>query len=118
MLLRRSVLLLFCAFSLLLNAQSNDKAYLGRWDLTVKAPDKEYPSWLELTEKDGKLSAQFTGRWGNARELPKAEINNGMLIFVSPKAEEDSKEDMTYQGKLTGETLTGTVNAPDGTSKW
>ncbi|HMH80028.1 MAG TPA: hypothetical protein VK514_07395, partial [Candidatus Acidoferrum sp.] len=24
------------------------KAYLGRWDLTLRAADREYPSWLEL----------------------------------------------------------------------
>jgi hypothetical protein len=92
--------------------------YLGRWDLTVKGADREYPSWLELTETDGKLSAQFVGRWGNARPLPKAEISGGHLTFVSPKEEEESKSDMVYEGNLTGETLTGTVNAPDGKSSW
>ena len=92
--------------------------YLGRWDLTVKGTDREYPSWLELTEIDGKLSAQFVGRWGNARPLPKAEISGGHLTFVSPKEEEESKSDMVYEGNLTGETLTGTVNAPDGKSSW
>src|SRR6266446_6444040 len=25
-------------------------AFLGRWDLTLKAPDREYPSWLELRQ--------------------------------------------------------------------
>ena len=93
------------------------KPYLGRWDLTLKSADKEYPTWLELTEKDGHLEAQMTGRWGNARELPKAEVADGKLTFVSPKAEEDAKEDMVFQGKLNGDTLEGTVNAPDG-STW
>jgi hypothetical protein len=34
------------------------KAFLGRWDLTLKAPDREYPSWLELREEGGQLKAQ------------------------------------------------------------
>ena len=87
---------------------------LGRWDLTLKAPDREYPSWLELQQQDGLLKAHMVGRWGNARPLPKVEISNGELTFVSPKEEEDSKEDLVFQGKLTGKTLTGIVNGPDG----
>lgn len=48
-------------------------AFLGRWDLTLKAPDREYPSWLELREEEGQLKAQMVSRWGNARPLPKVE---------------------------------------------
>jgi len=29
-------------------------AFLGRWDLTLKSVDHEYPSWLELSEENGK----------------------------------------------------------------
>ncbi|HZU09132.1 MAG TPA: DUF1080 domain-containing protein [Pseudacidobacterium sp.] len=93
--------------------------FLGRWDLTLKAPDKEYPSWLEIRQEDGRLKARMTGRWGNARPLPTVEVSNGELTFVSPKEEEGSKTDLVFQGKLTGKTLTGTVNGPDGkTWQW
>jgi hypothetical protein len=91
--------------------------FLGRWDLTLKAPDRDWPSWLEISEEGGQLKARFTGRWGNARPLPKVEISDGKLTFVSPKAEEDSKADMVFEGKLTGKALIGTVNGPDG-STW
>jgi hypothetical protein len=91
-------------------------AFLGRWDLTLKAPDREYPSWLELTQENGQLKAQMVGRWGNARPLPKAELTNGRLTFVSPKDEEGSKNDMVFVATLTGKTLTGTTNGPDGTT--
>jgi len=95
------------------------KAYLGRWDLTLKAPDREYPSWLELREEDGQLKAQMVGRWGNARPLPSAELSNGHLKFVSPKEEEDSKTDMVFEGTLTGKILSGSLNGPDGkTWQW
>jgi hypothetical protein len=90
--------------------------FLGRWDLTLKAPDREWPSWIEITEEGGQLKARMTGRWGNARPLPKVEVSDGKLIFVSPKEEEDSKSDMVFEGKLTGKNLTGTVNGPDGTT--
>jgi hypothetical protein len=90
------------------------KPFLGRWDLTMKAPDREYPSWLEIQDRDGQLSAQFVGRWGNARPLPKIEIHGSGVTFVSPKDEEGSKDDMVFEGKLAGSTLVGTANGPDG----
>jgi hypothetical protein len=89
--------------------------FLGRWDLTLKAPDREYPSWLEIRQESGQLKGQMVGRWGNARPLPKIEISNGTLTFVSPKEEEDRPDDMVFQGKLTGKTLTGTTTGPTGT---
>ncbi len=99
--------------------QSSAGAFLGRWDLTLKAPDHDYPSWLELEEEGGQLKAQMVGRWGNARPLPKAALSDGQLTFVSPKEEEGSKTDLVFQGKLTGKTLSGTVNGPDGkTWQW
>src|SRR6478735_4712375 len=78
------------------SSQSNTavKPFLGRWDLTLKAPDREYPSWIEIQQENGELKAQFVSRWGNERPLPEISITNGHLRFVSPKAEEDSKDDM------------------------
>ena len=90
------------------------RPYLGRWDLTLKSSEREYPSWLELKEESGSLKAEFVGRWGNARPLPKAELKDGTLTFVSPKEEEALKEDMVFTGKLEGDELHGTVNATNG----
>jgi len=100
-------------------SSASSKAFLGRWDLTLKAPDREYPSWLELREENGQLKAEMVGRWGNARPLPSAELSNGHLKFVSPKAEEDSKSDLVFEGALRGKILSGTLNGPDGkTWQW
>ena len=98
-------------------SRAGTNAYLGRWDLTLNGPDREYPSWLELKEENGALKAEFVGRWGNARPLPKAEVKDGTLTFVSPKAEEALKEDMVFTGKLEGNELHGTVNGTNG-EKW
>jgi len=89
--------------------------FLGRWDLTLKAPDRECPSWLELQQENGELKARLVSRWGHARPLPKAELANGVLTFVSPKADEERKDDMVFQGRLSGNILTGTTTGPDGT---
>jgi len=95
------------------------QAFVGRWDLTLKAPDGEYPSWLQIEEQSGRLKGQFVGRWGNARPLPKVEVSDGRVTFVSPKEEEGSKTDLAFQGQMSGEHLSGTVNGPDGkTWQW
>lgn len=95
------------------------KPFLGRWDLTLKAPDREYPSWLEIQQENGELKAQFVSRWGNARPLPAITITNGHLRFVSPKAEEERKDDMVFEGAMKGQSLSGTTTGPDGTPwKW
>src|SRR6266436_9098707 len=97
------------------HAAESAKAYLGRWDLTLKAPGREYPSWLELRQDAGQLQAEMVGRWGNARPLPKVELSNGHLTFVSPKEEEERNDDMVFEGKLVGQTLAGTTTGQDGT---
>jgi hypothetical protein len=70
---------------------------------------------LEIRQEDGQLKAQMVSRWGNARPLPKVELSNGRLTFVSPKEEEERKDDMVFEGKLVGKTLAGTTTGPDGT---
>jgi hypothetical protein len=94
---------------------SSVQSFLGRWDLTLKSPLREYPSWLEITQEGGQPKARMVSRWGHARPLPKCEIANGRITFVSPKEEEDRKDDMVFEGKLSGKTLTGTTTGPDGT---
>ena len=91
------------------------QSFLGRWDLTLKTPLREYPSWLEVTQEEGQLRARMVSRWGHARPLPKIELSNSRITFVSPKEEEDRKDDMVFEGRLSGKTLVGTTTGPDGT---
>ena len=41
-------------------------------------------------------------------------ITGTRITFVSPKEEEDSKADMIFEGALKSQSLSGTVNGPDG----
>lgn len=122
-----TTLLLAGAHSLAGNSRKNSsspsaeeiKAFLGRWDLTLKAPDREYPSWLELREEGGQLQARMVGRWGHARLLPKVTMLNGRLTFVSPKEEEGRPDDMIFEGTLVGQKLSGRLNGLNGvTWQW
>jgi hypothetical protein len=117
-----TIILLFCLHASSEPTKAADssapaQAFLGRWDLTLKTPDRQYPSWLEISQEDGQLRARMVSRWGHARPLPKIEISNGRITFVSPKEEEDRKDDMVFEGTLSGKELTGTTTGPDGT-RW
>src|SRR5271155_1913316 len=95
-------------------SQNSIEPFLGRWDLTLKISTKEYPSWLNLYQTGGALKAEMTGRWGNARPLPKVEISGGELTFVSPKEEESSKADLVFKAKLVNGRLVGSTTGADG----
>ena len=91
--------------------------FSGRWDLTLKSPDREYPSWLEIHQENGHPVAQMVGRWGNARPIPKVEISDHEITFVSPKEEEGSSTDLIFVGKPEGKALSGTLTGPNG-ARW
>lgn len=98
-------------------ADRTNDAFAGRWDLTINDGGKrEIPSWLEIDIEDGSPQAHFVGRWGNARLLPRIEIQGGRILFVSPKGEEGSKNDLVFQGKLIGDTMRGSAVGPKGVS--
>ena len=90
--------------------------FLGRWDVILKTPDREYGSWLEITRENGKLEVRMVGRWGHARALPQAEVAGGRIRFVSPKEEEGRADsDMVFEARRSGAELVGETTGPDGT---
>ena len=93
------------------------EALLGRWDLTVQDEhQKQLPSWLDLKQDHGAWKIDFVGRWGNARPLRRVAIRGDQIFFVSPKQEEDSRNDLVFEGKLSGDGLVGTAKGPNGSS--
>jgi hypothetical protein len=103
-------------FTLGCGSQDAVKPFLGRWDMTLKARSQEYASWLEISEqKAGQPKIQMVGRWGNVRPLPKVDITQGEIEFVSPKEEEGRNDDMVFRGTIEGSRLVGTTTGPDGT---
>jgi Domain of Unknown Function (DUF1080) len=91
--------------------------FLGRWDITVKTPTREYPAWLEIRLQDGKLTGLMVGQWAHAVPVLKIEVAKDVLSFLSPQEQWDRKDNMPFEGKLTGGHLSGTTKGPDG-SEW
>ncbi|HTS70986.1 MAG TPA: DUF1080 domain-containing protein [Terriglobia bacterium] len=99
-----------------LGAPTALQPYLGRWDLSVKSPAKELPSWIEVSEEQGKPKVVMVGLTDHATPLARVQFKDGELEFVSPKGEEGYTEDMTFKGKAVGGQLVGTVTGSSGTS--
>ena len=89
--------------------------YLGRWDLTVKTPAKERPSWIELTERKGQVEGLMTGFWGHATPTGKVQFKNEEIEFMAP-TDEGFDEGTVIKGKLAGGQLAGTATSPKSVS--
>jgi beta-glucosidase len=89
--------------------------YLGRWDLTLHTPTRDYSSWLDIQQIDGQPRIRMVGRWGHARGLPQAAIANGRIRFTSPGQEEGlAHGDLVFEGARLGDELIGTTSDPAG----
>ena len=117
---RCSFVLIFAALAASLAgmtaATSASADVAGRWDLTIGPAASSYPSWLEVTRKDGQLAGRFVGRSGSARPIKQIAFENGKLTFSLPKQYESFKTDMSFEATLSpaGDKLTGTTKGEDG----
>lgn len=98
------------------NAQSSIKPFLGRWDLTIKTPNRELPSWIEVSEDQGQPKVTMVGVTDHATPLARVQMKAGEIEFVSPKDEEGFSEDMDFKGRVVSGRLVGTVARSSGTS--
>jgi hypothetical protein len=81
---------------------------IGRWDLTVHGPDRDYPSWLEVRRSGYvTLVGSFVGRFGSARPLSRVEHEGSRVHFSVPPQWELRKDDQVFEGELEGNTLKG-----------
>ena len=84
------------------------RAVVGRWDLTIRGPEGDYPSWLEV-RKSGyhTLAGSFVGQVGSARPISRVEYARGRIHFTVPPQWEQRKDDLIFEGKLEGDMLRG-----------
>ena len=90
-------------------------ALLGRWDLVVQGGTRPAPSWLEV-ERSGSatLVGQFVGSGGSARPIAKIEFTDGAFRFAIPPQWDSNPRDITFEGRLEGDRLTGSMTMGDG----
>ena len=91
-----------------------DEPLLGRWDLVVQRGTQTMPSWLEV-ERSGavRLVGQFVGSGGSARPIAKIEFKDGTFRFTIPPQWERESNDLTFEGRLDGDRISGSMTTAD-----
>ncbi len=113
--LRVSLTLVFAAgFVAAFAASAPEEGIVGRWDLTVGTAPNAYASWLEVTQKDGRLAGRFVGKGGSARPVKQIEYTNGQLDFSLPPQYEKFKGLISFTATYAEDLLKGTTRGEDG----
>ena len=96
-------------------SRSASDALLGRWDLVVQRGTQGAPSWLEV-ERSGTatLVGQFVGSGGSARPIAKIEFTEGTFRFAIPPQWDRNPNDITFEGRIEGDRITGSMTMGDG----
>jgi hypothetical protein len=100
--------------------QSDSLTIQAKWDITINVNGKMYPSWLEIHHSGLRmLVGSFVGIGGSARPISRIYLENGKMSFSIPPQWENDPNDLKVEGKLQGDSLTGTMTMPNGnTYKW
>jgi hypothetical protein len=110
-----AVLILAAGIGTATQSPSKSDALLGRWDLVVSRGAQSSPSWLEV-ERSGTatLVGQFVGSGGSARPIAKIEFTDGAFRFAIPPQWDRNPNDITFEGRLEGDRITGSMTMGDG----
>jgi Domain of Unknown Function (DUF1080) len=110
----------FLIFSLALagivvRAQGDTTALLGRWDITVHAPGRDFPSWLEVYRSGARfMVGRFVGGGGSARPISRVNLEGGKMSFSIPPQWEREDHNLEVEGSFKGDSLVGTMVTPAG----
>jgi hypothetical protein len=100
------------------NASRSITSYAGRWDLTIRTPTREQPSWILVSEDKGRLEGLMVGLWGHATPTGEIQIKDGAIEFSMPKGE-GFPEGTLFNGRIAGGELVGTATTLNGASwRW
>ena len=96
------------------------KSIEGRWDITITKGDKTMPSWLEVNHSGVKfLNGSFVGESGSARPISRIYFTDDKMTFSIPPQWDNVEKDLTVEGILKDDKLSGTMNTPKGeTLSW
>jgi Domain of Unknown Function (DUF1080) len=99
----------------LAQSRTASDALLGRWDLVVQRGTQSSPSWLEVEwSGTATLVGQFVGSGGSARPIAKIEFTDGTFRFAIPPQWESNPRDITFEGRLESDRITGSMTTGDG----
>ncbi|MDB6006190.1 MAG: hypothetical protein JWR15_3177 [Prosthecobacter sp.] len=107
--MKTSLTLGLCSVSAVASAVAADPA--GTWKWSTSSPNGEIPTTLKLEWKDGKIAGSYSNQFG-ATAISNASLQDGVIRFEVVRDVGGKKYVVKYQGKMEGDTLTGTLEAP------
>lgn len=91
------------------------EAFVGRWDITIQKTGSTVPSWLEVRPSGrAALVGRMVGEVGSARPIARIDFKDNVIRFAIPPQWEEGTGDLSVEGALQGERLSGSVTYPDG----
>jgi hypothetical protein len=103
---------LLCSFLALAAAASAFAADpTGTWKWSVQSPNGEIETTLKLESKDGKLAGSYSNQFGDAA-INNVSFQDDVLAFEVVRDFGGGKFIIKYRGKLQGDTIKGTLEAP------
>lgn len=108
--LLRLVRLLFVFGALTAAAFAADPS--GTWKWTVQSPNGEIHTTLKLESKDGKLTGAYSNQFGDTT-IKNASFKDEVIAFEVVRNLNGSDFVVKYHGKLDGDTIKGTLEAPN-----
>lgn len=105
-----ATLLALCVFTLA--AHAADASPAGRWQWPDMGPDDSSAGTCELTVKDGVVTGTLTSM-GSTGPITPGTFRNGVVSFdVTLEGHGGMQFLFSYQAKVEGDTLKGTVERP------
>jgi hypothetical protein len=89
------------------------QSLVGRWDLTITAPDATFPSWLEVTTKPGSTEVRIGGRVASVHPAREVKLDKSHLTFVTNESF-GKKVVVTWDITEKGGQLSGVQKRDDG----
>ena len=103
---------LLCSFLALAAAASAFAADpTGTWQWTTQSPNGAIETTLKLESKDGKLAGAYSNQFGDAA-ISKVSFQEDVLAFEVVREFGGGQFVIKYRGKLEGDTIKGTLEAP------
>jgi len=96
--------------------QTGAGPFLGRWDITITTPNVSYPDWMEVSEKDGQLSARVQPRGGSVHPAAGVKLEGSHLLVTVSAATADGPG-VNWDLIGSGDSISGTQKHGDATAQ-